>query len=432
MTHHATPTPASRAASSYSFLLHLLACALVLGSFSLITVGGNVTSLDAGMAVPDWPGTFGYNMFLAPLEKWGPHSGGAFWEHLHRLMGSAVGFVSIGLAVALWVTQRHRPWLRWYGFLLLGLVIVQGLMGGFRVSENSQFLAAVHGVFGQLFLAMSILLAAATGSFWAWSSNEREATPGRERGWRWELGLFGTCVALVIAMIFLRASHSADLIFLSRVEEATVIAAMAAYVLVALWRVLPAARRAWPAWAKPEGANLAAAALLATLVLQLILGAAVRHGGAEHAIPDAPLVYGGVVPPLSEARFPTLDPEPMPGVTVGLMWLHYGHRVAALFVTAALVWAVAAAVRRGLHPAALPPMIATVGLTILQITLGLWTVWSEVHPSMATMHQACGAALLASTTWLTIRIFLTSGLEPRRAEAPAQAGPRVGLQGEPA
>src|SRR6266705_6325904 len=58
----------------------------------LICSGGMLTAKNVGLAVPDWPTTFGYNMFLFPISKW---VGGILFEHTHRLMGSLVGFLTI-------------------------------------------------------------------------------------------------------------------------------------------------------------------------------------------------------------------------------------------------------------------------------------------------------------------------------------------------
>ena len=64
-------------------------------TFVLVWVGGLVTSHGAGMAVPDWPNTYGYNMFFFPISKW---IGGIFYEHSHRLIASGVGFLTTILA----------------------------------------------------------------------------------------------------------------------------------------------------------------------------------------------------------------------------------------------------------------------------------------------------------------------------------------------
>jgi heme A synthase len=122
----------------------------------LIFMGGLVTGFRAGMAVPDWPGTFGYNMFLYPLQKM---TGGIFYEHSHRLLGSLVGLTTLTLAILL--TVRRRP----LGALLLIWIVgvgvaVQGIMGGLRVTENNVDLAVVHGFFAHMVLAGMVAVAA--------------------------------------------------------------------------------------------------------------------------------------------------------------------------------------------------------------------------------------------------------------------------------
>ena len=113
---------------------HRLAVALVCATFPLIWVGGLVTTTESGMAVPDYPTTFGHNMFLYPLDTWlgGPWQ--VFVEHGHRLLGALAGLVTIALCIALWRSDERR-WVRWLGVAALAGVIVQGLLGGFRVIE---------------------------------------------------------------------------------------------------------------------------------------------------------------------------------------------------------------------------------------------------------------------------------------------------------
>ena len=77
-------------------------------TFILLMAGGLVTSNRAGMAVPDWPATFGSNMFLYPLSKM---TGGIYFEHTHRLLGTFVGLAAITLAVFLQIVER-RGWVR--------------------------------------------------------------------------------------------------------------------------------------------------------------------------------------------------------------------------------------------------------------------------------------------------------------------------------
>src|ERR687892_644577 len=108
---------------------HRLAVLLACATFPLLFIGSLVTGKGAGLAVPDWPTTFGYNMFLYP---WSKMVGDVFYEHSHRLVASGVGLITIALALTFWLRER-RPWLRWLGVAALALVIIQGLIGGLRV-----------------------------------------------------------------------------------------------------------------------------------------------------------------------------------------------------------------------------------------------------------------------------------------------------------
>src|ERR687898_1549078 len=108
---------------------HRLSVALACATFALLLIGGLVTSKGVGLAVPDWPTTFGYNMFLYP---WSKMIGAIFYEHSHRLVAAFVGLLTIALAVIFWLRER-RAWLRWLGVVALALVITQGVLGGLRV-----------------------------------------------------------------------------------------------------------------------------------------------------------------------------------------------------------------------------------------------------------------------------------------------------------
>src|SRR5438105_11036367 len=106
--------------------LHLFAFLTSCLTFPLIFVGGLVKSHEAGMSVPDWPTTYGYNMFVFPVDKW---VGGIFYEHSHRLLASGVGFLTSVLAVWLWLKDK-RSWMHWLGISAFLLVILQGILGG--------------------------------------------------------------------------------------------------------------------------------------------------------------------------------------------------------------------------------------------------------------------------------------------------------------
>ncbi|HEX9369057.1 MAG TPA: COX15/CtaA family protein [Vicinamibacterales bacterium] len=129
----------------------------------LIAAGGMVTSTDSGLSVPDWPTTYGWNMFTFPLSKW---VGGIRYEHSHRLIASTVGFLTIIMAVWTWRVEPRR-WVRRLAFAALGAVILQGLLGGLTVLL---FLPAPisigHAALAQIFFCLTLTLAVVTSPGW--------------------------------------------------------------------------------------------------------------------------------------------------------------------------------------------------------------------------------------------------------------------------
>lgn len=121
----------------------------------LLVAGGLVTSEDAGMAVPDWPNSYGFNMFLFPLSRM---TEGIFYEHAHRLFGSLVGLNVLAMALLFQFSGVSAGLRRaaWTAFLL---VCIQGILGGVRVTEDNTVLALLHGILGQLFFAFLVAIA---------------------------------------------------------------------------------------------------------------------------------------------------------------------------------------------------------------------------------------------------------------------------------
>ena len=152
----------AHAGSGMSRWPHRLAVVTACATFPLLFIGGLVTSKGAGLAVPDWPTTFGYNMFLYP---WSQMIGNIFYEHAHRLFASAVGMLTIALALSLWFQER-RPWLRWLGVAALAFVIAQGVIGGLRVVLLEHTLAIVHAAVAQVFFALTVSVALLTSPEW--------------------------------------------------------------------------------------------------------------------------------------------------------------------------------------------------------------------------------------------------------------------------
>ena len=134
---------------AFSFLL----VAMTLG---LIYLGGLVKSHEAGLAVPDWPTTYGQNMFLYPPSEW---TGGIFYEHTHRLLASAVGLIT--LLLCLWAAWTKMPiWFKMVASLALVMVVMQGILGGMTVLMMLPTAISVsHGVLAQAFLVVTVLIA---------------------------------------------------------------------------------------------------------------------------------------------------------------------------------------------------------------------------------------------------------------------------------
>jgi len=130
-----------------------LLCLLVLG---LIFKGALVTSHNAGLAVPDWPTSYGENMFLFPPSKW---LGGIFYEHVHRLYASFVGFLTLILAGWIWLVDRRR-WMRIAALLAVVMVVLQGILGGLTVLYRlPDWISTAHGMLAQTFLLLTIFIA---------------------------------------------------------------------------------------------------------------------------------------------------------------------------------------------------------------------------------------------------------------------------------
>jgi len=143
-------------------MLHLYSRVVAASTLLLIVAGAMVTSTGSGLAVPDWPTTYGYNMFFFPFSKW---VGGIFYEHSHRLVASGVGLLTVILAVWLWMKEERR-WLRWLGVIALGAVIFQGVLGGLRVTQMKDVLGVFHAALAQLFFALISAIALFTSRWW--------------------------------------------------------------------------------------------------------------------------------------------------------------------------------------------------------------------------------------------------------------------------
>lgn len=127
----------------------------------LLSFGALVTTYEAAMAVPDWPGTYGHNMFLFPFAEWFHGPWDLFLEHGHRLLGALVGMITLGLVAVLW-RSGATPAVRALAAAAVLLVVVQGLLGGARVLLDDKTVAKVHACTGPLFFAVAVAVATLT------------------------------------------------------------------------------------------------------------------------------------------------------------------------------------------------------------------------------------------------------------------------------
>jgi cytochrome c oxidase assembly protein subunit 15 len=393
----------------HRFALLTAAAALV-----LIALGGLVTSRGVGMAVYDWPNTFGYNMFFFPVSQW---VSGVFYEHTHRLAASAVGLLTSILA--LWLYGRGaRPLMRWAGaaLLLLGAgiwlarplrwrdalvlaatgaalsgasffwprcqsspkwlrrlglaaflaVVLQGVLGGLRVVLVKDQLGIFHAALAQLFFVLLCAIAFFTGrKRWSVFDGRNLATPHPgplplSRG---------------------EGELSSALNEIHTTEDRPIAHALSLNGL---------------------GAWLVCATFL--ILAQLILGATMRHQHAGLAIPDFPAAYGGIWPATDAASIVRYNQQRMEivsvnPITAGQVILQMVHRLAAgliLCAVAACAWSA----WRKLGPKSPLTRLTLVWLALIvaQILLGAATIWSDKAADIATAHVVVGALSLAAGT----------------------------------
>ena len=144
-------------------MLHRFSAFLSAFTVVLILAGSLVTSTESGLSVPDWPTTYGWNMFAFPPSKW---VGGIFYEHGHRLIASTVGFLTIILAAWLW-KQDPRRWLKRLGAIALIAVIAQGLLGGLTVLFFlPPAVSTTHAALAQVFFCLTVSIALFTSPRW--------------------------------------------------------------------------------------------------------------------------------------------------------------------------------------------------------------------------------------------------------------------------
>ncbi len=221
----------------------------------LVAAGGLVTGFRAGLAVPDWPNTYGSNMFLYPLTKM---TGGLFYEHAHRLLGSLVGLATLVLAIYLTAAAWDRKRLVALVWLVGACVAVQGVLGGLRVTGDSHLLAVVHGFFAHVVLGGLVAVAVMLSHRW----QQRLGAARRESA-----GTDCLLTALTVGIVLLQTLLGT----LVRQLDATLLTHIAMAALVALVS-LGAGMRAWGLNPGARVLRRSGVALMLLVLFQVNLG----------------------------------------------------------------------------------------------------------------------------------------------------------------
>jgi len=364
--------------------LHRFAILTAVATFCLLGVGGLVTSHGVGMAVPDWPNTYGYNMFLFPISKW---VGGVFYEHSHRLAASAVGLLTTILA--LWLYGRSaRGFMRWAGAILFGL--------------SGVTLVAAPGHTADGLVLAGVGLGAFSVS-WIWP--RREPAPK----WLRRLGLIG------FAAVVLQGALGGLRVVLLK-DQLGIFHATLAQLFFSLSCALALFTSRW--WQSralvPERAQGAGSltwlltGATALILFQLVLGATMRHQHAGLAIPDFPLAYGKVWPaidPSAVAQYNRhrLEVTALNDITAFQIVLQMVHRLVAVLIVSALGICVWLAHKQGPKDSSVKVLCwAWLGVILVQAVLGAATIWSNKAADIATAHVLVGAVSLAFGTMMSI------------------------------
>jgi heme a synthase len=256
--------------------LHRFSIFLAICTLFLVVAGASVTSNQAGLSVPDWPLSYGQVM---PEMK-----GGVFFEHGHRMIASAVGFLTIILAVWLWRCEE-RQWLRLLGWALLAAVIAQGLLGGLTVLFLLPPAVSIsHACLAQVFFAATVAMALFTSPGW-----RQEPVLLADQGWPSLRSLAILTPLLVLLQIALGAGyrHRAFGII------PHVIGAMFIGAIILMFAIFVLLQ-----FPKHAALRRSGAALAWIILIQLLLGVVAyftRVNSLHSPVPQAAMVWSTVV-----------------------------------------------------------------------------------------------------------------------------------------
>ena len=173
-----------------------------LATILLMAWGAFVTSINAGLAVPDWPSSFNSYDPFNPWPEWWKLTP-VLAEHGHRLLGMLTGTLTLILAVWTWIAEP-RGWLKKLAIIAIALVSLQGVLGGLRVVWLSLDLAVVHACMAQLFLGLIVAMALFTSNAWLEGSTRTPDPENASTPWRISLVTLGLLYVQIILGALLR------------------------------------------------------------------------------------------------------------------------------------------------------------------------------------------------------------------------------------
>ncbi len=377
--------------------LHRFAVLTVVATLALIGLGGLVTSHGVGMAVPDWPTTYGYNMFFFPISQW---LGGIFYEHTHRLVASFVGFLVVLLTRWLGGKRSRLPLaLIGLGGVVAGLALLQV---GPEWKGAGYFLSGIGGL---------VLLVAGI-----WARNEPAARPLPMLGW------------LAFVTVQLQGLLGGLRVVLFKDQLGVFHATLAQIFFVLVCSIAFLSSRSWlnSSFSKSFARNHQFSTVLFTsvtllILAQLILGSTMRHQHAGLAIRDFPLAYGKIWPAMdaasvaqyNQARMEVTEANPITAFQIGLQM---AHRLMAILILAGVgfcAWWMRKSSLRRLGSIWL-------GLILAQVALGAATIWSNKAADFATAHVLVGALSLAFGAVISIISLQAWAAAPQTAISPVK------------
>jgi heme a synthase len=185
-------------------MLSFFAAFVAASTAVLILAGGLVTSTGSGLSVPDWPNTYGWFMWTFPVDNM---VGGILYEHSHRLIASTVGVLITILALWLWRAEPRR-WVRNLGFVALGAVIVQGILGGITVLWFlPDPVSIAHASLAEVVFCLTVTIALVTSSGWKGGYLQRAASMTDDRVLQ-KLGIVTTAIVFLQIVIGATMRHT--------------------------------------------------------------------------------------------------------------------------------------------------------------------------------------------------------------------------------